>query len=567
MALSSRSTSGNSSAVDQLEQSFHLLRQAPVPAFLWFYSGAFPFCLVVIYAVGEVTRPERTSYDMGVLGFLVAIAYLWMRCGQSAFCRRLWVIMQGDDQSLPIGKRLRQGVAMLLLQSFWVPAMALGTILVFPAGWVVSMFQSAQALCFTCDLGKAPVFSLIGKSFRSANYSWLGMHGALGVMTVITFFAFLNLIMLIAYVPNLLQSWFAWSTFFTENPVKSLLGTATLTSLGLLCYLVVAPFSAAFFTYRAFQAEAQSSGADLSARLNQVTRSRASGESSPSSLRRTKVSLSALFLAFGGLFLFAEAHAAPGEVENLKRVIQEVGQSSKYDWNTESDLKGANEEREKGWFAEQLEGMVDFLGRVRETVRQFFRDLFDRQPNPAPRSEPRSFDGSGLLTLFRVIVIVVAVGLVAWIIFLIVEKLRETPAEASDSDIEVDTIDLESEDLLATDLSEKEWVELAHEKTGEGDPRLAMRALFLASLASLNEKGLLLIKKEKSNRDYRHELRRKAHRSGVSVLDFAGLVRHFEDVWYGSHEADSDSLAAMQLTHRKLFERVPEDRHHPGERA
>src|SRR5436190_21100441 len=63
-------------------------------------------------------------------------------------------------------------------------------------------------------------------------------------------------------------------------------------------------------------------------------------------------------------------------------------------------------------------------------------------------------------------------------------------------------VNLESENVLASQLPENEWLLLAREKMEAGELRLALRALFLATLAHLGEKRLLQIGRSKSNGDY-----------------------------------------------------------------
>ena len=75
-------------------------------------------------------------------------------------------------------------------------------------------------------------------------------------------------------------------------------------------------------------------------------------------------------------------------------------------------------------------------------------------------------------------------------------------------------IDLASEETLASQLPEDEWMRLAREQLEAGDSRLAVRALFLAILSSLGEQRLIDIDRAKSNLDYRNEVR--APRAGAA---------------------------------------------------
>ncbi|MBI5091027.1 MAG: DUF4129 domain-containing protein [Candidatus Hydrogenedentes bacterium] len=105
--------------------------------------------------------------------------------------------------------------------------------------------------------------------------------------------------------------------------------------------------------------------------------------------------------------------------------------------------------------------------------------------------------------------------------------------------------DIEDEGVLASELPEDGWLALARELAGRGEYRLALRAVFLASLAQLAQKELVRVAKFKSNRDYQRELSRRAHAAPELVNVFSALIDQFEQVWYGTREATS--------AHVKLF--------------
>ena len=85
-------------------------------------------------------------------------------------------------------------------------------------------------------------------------------------------------------------------------------------------------------------------------------------------------------------------------------------------------------------------------------------------------------------------------------------------------------------------------MKLARELAGRGELRLALRALYLSSLAHLAARSLVSIARFKSNQDYRRELGRRGH----SLPELRGLfgesVEVFDRVWYGVHEVSADTL-------------------------
>ncbi len=107
------------------------------------------------------------------------------------------------------------------------------------------------------------------------------------------------------------------------------------------------------------------------------------------------------------------------------------------------------------------------------------------------------------------------------------------------------TVDLRNESLLASDLPEDEWLAMAERYAGYGDLRLALRALYLGTLALLNSRGLVTLHACKSNRDYERELRRRSRDSGLGQI-FHLNIRSFEQSWYGFHEVTGEQLTAFR---------------------
>jgi hypothetical protein len=77
---------------------------------------------------------------------------------------------------------------------------------------------------------------------------------------------------------------------------------------------------------------------------------------------------------------------------------------------------------------------------------------------------------------------------------------------------------------------------MAERCLAEGNPRLALRAFYLANLAWLARQQYLTINVGKTNREFEVELRRKARQSPEARELFSANVRAFERAWYGLHD-------------------------------
>ena len=77
---------------------------------------------------------------------------------------------------------------------------------------------------------------------------------------------------------------------------------------------------------------------------------------------------------------------------------------------------------------------------------------------------------------------------------------------------------------------------MAREQAARGEWRLALRALYLGTLAQYAAEKLITLAAFKTNLDYERELRRRALSRTELVGRFMARRREFEAVWYGRAE-------------------------------
>jgi hypothetical protein len=126
---------------------------------------------------------------------------------------------------------------------------------------------------------------------------------------------------------------------------------------------------------------------------------------------------------------------------------------------------------------------------------------------------------------------VVLIGVVAWMMWK--QSRRECSPTVKARAVAAAEPDLNDENVQAAHLPADGWLALARERMAVGEWRLALRALYLATLAGLAADGLISLAKFKTNLDYERELRRRALTRNELVARFAARRKMFEDVWYG----------------------------------
>jgi hypothetical protein len=148
--------------------------------------------------------------------------------------------------------------------------------------------------------------------------------------------------------------------------------------------------------------------------------------------------------------------------------------------------------------------------------------------------------------VFRLIAYAVMIGVVILLLYLVLknislkQKLTKTNITREDYEAPVENIE---------EIDIDSWLRQAR---AEGNLRLAIRLYYLGLLKKLNETGLIIWKKDKTNRDYLTELfSRNEYFDEVKTLTLS-----YEQVWYGEHSLTSESfekiIAGFETVYNKL---------------
>jgi len=187
------------------------------------------------------------------------------------------------------------------------------------------------------------------------------------------------------------------------------------------------------------------------------------------------------------------------------------------------------------------------IGRGVGQAAEWLDGLF-RSKDPSSRSRAGSTGLSWVLLRVMLYVLIAAavvlIGVVAWLMW---KQSRRSASPTVTARAVAAEPDLNDENVQAAHLPADGWLALARERMAAGEWRLALRALYLATLAGLAADGLISLAKFKTNLDYERELRRRALTRNELVARFAARRRMFEDVWYG-HAAPAEPAVRGWLT-------------------
>ena len=251
-----------------------------------------------------------------------------------------------------------------------------------------------------------------------------------------------------------------------------------------LTWLCFDPLLQAVYTVRAFKWEGRRTGEDLLVRLKRLA------------------PLLLLLSCVTGFSLSALTR------EDLNHSIDQTLQSPNYNWRIPPP---SSEAEKKDWFIDTVDRAMALIEKGWKAIGDLWSDFIAwigrslRNTMPAiDRTKP------GRPSAVRPVFYLMGIAIMALAIVLLWKfgPRRKTPAPVLAA--ATGPVDLTSEALLASDLPEDEWLKLAERYSSSGDLRLALRALYLGTLALLNHRGLLTIHACKSNRDYEGEFRRRS---------------------------------------------------------
>ncbi|MDC0258777.1 DUF4129 domain-containing protein [Verrucomicrobiales bacterium] len=535
-----------------IEEAFHLLRTASARTHWAYFLGTVPFVAAVFYFWADMGSSSYAERDSTLASLGMVGAYFWMKAWHAIFCRRLVATVNPGQLVVFSGwKKVRYFAAQMMLQVFALPVLAVSLVLILPLPWTYAFFQNVSALGFSKDYEDRPLRELFVHALKLACRDLGQCIGILAIMKFIALFTWLNLVAAFGALTFFAKSFFDIETVFSLNPMAAFLNTTFLFGSFVIVFLVIAPMMKAIFVLRCFYADSRKTGADLLSQLAQFT---------PGKSTQAAAMIACVLLLGGSVQSVAQENGeskGSANVSQLEDSIRDTMAEKKYQWRFERLEMGDGEASEKTGFDKWLDDFAASIRNTSESMNEKFEQIMDRLFNQDGSKSSRNRNGESEMGLFigssfNVILIAVLVGLVIWLVYILIQRYRESdPVEIEEISVSGE-IDLESENIVATQLHEDEWMKLAREKIAAGETRLAIRALFLASLAHLGERGMLHIKKFKSNYDYSQELRLKARSLPELQSAFGENVGLFERVWYGLHNIGDDAVEHFTSNYERI---------------
>lgn len=548
------------SSIELLEEALHLLRTNPA-SLACYYLGSVPFVLGLLFFWADMSRSAYAAARCANSALLLALGYIWMKCWQTAAARALWrgLGVRGHERW-----GWRQVAALVatqtILHAWGLALLPVMLVLILPFPFYHAWCQNVTAIGLG---GRDGTRGVLRRAWRQAAL-WPGQNAGLVVNS--GFFALLvlvNVMMAMGMIPYLLKTVLGIESRFTQSS-SAMLNSTFFAAAFALTYLCVDPLLKAAYVLRCFYGESLKTGDALWAELHRIKR----------------IGVGALGVVMGIVLVLMMAAGSPGwaagkagdaareagvTAAQLDGAIGETMHEARYTWHLPRKLQAPEPEENKSLPRLFLEAVgrtlmrwVEGLGRA---IGKFF-DWLGRQlgSSGGRSSTPTSSGGAaglqGILTLTRILIclfaaiVLTVAGITVWRIWQGRQQLLAGEVEPGTT-LEA-TPDLSDEKTSADQLPADGWLALAQQMFDRGEARLALRALYLASLAALGQAGLVRIRKSKSNLDYVKEMMRREH-AWPGLLDlFRGNVAAFDRAWYGMHEVTPEGFLNFKTTYERI---------------
>lgn len=495
-------------AVELFDEATALLKRTPLATIAVFYMGTIPFILGLLFFWADMSRSPAAYDHAGAAALGMAVLYVWMCAWQSAFAHRLLGQLTGG--AIPRFPQLIRLQATIQPTKFAV--LPIAVLLLLPLAPVYVFYQAAMAL---------PLSAAKRHSSLWPRQSW----AILGILFLLTVTVYLNVFAGLLILPQLVKSLFGIDTALTHgavNPVNS-------TFLAVTCavtYLIVCPISKTVYTLRCFYGESIATGEDLTSVVKTFAASAA---------------LVMILLLLPGPVhaqtLSARPAAAP-QIDNLNRAIDLTLERPEFAWRLPRTHKPASDDQ--SFFGSMLRSFAQFGRMVDRWVDGLLRWLRDRVRTN--NSQPQQ--GLPAMRAWYYVVLAAAALITAALLIRAFRKKR--PAMKTAEPAVAAVFDISRDDIHAGEQPPDEWLGMAKDWIARGDLRMAVRAMFLATLSYLGGQALLSIERGKSNRDYARELRRRARGKPEIAVAFSGTVGLFERSWYGMYDVTPELIGELE---------------------
>jgi hypothetical protein len=564
--VKSRGQRSERGVIQIIEEAVHLLRLASPGTLATYYVGSVPFVLSLLYFWADLSRNPFAGGYASAAALGLALMFVWMKCWQAVFTERLLAgLRNAEAERMTLARLGRLVTLQAFLQSTGLVVIPMAAVMALPLPWVYTFYQNVTVLGQGRDSGWRRI---AGQAWDQAKVWPWPNHLVLGVLFIFGFVVFLNLAAVVLWTPGLIRDLLGVESVFTRSGIHALNTTFLMITTG-LTYLCLDPLIKAVYALRCYYGLSIRTGEDLRVDLS----------------RLGSLGVKILFLAGMGTGLWwasvpSVSPAAVGEMitgvqahetgvgmnpavppQRLEQSIREVLNQREYTWRLPRDENKTDQVKEPGMLADFFEWLGEQIRAGYRAVKSWFEKAAEWWENLFPKKTPKPGSKSGSIdwTSSLHVILLAGLGILGTVLAVVLwrtwrHRVREPVVKAVAVAAKVP--DLRDDTVGAEQLPGDGWLALARQMMDKGELRLALRALYLATLARLAEREMISLARYKSNREYELELNRHV-RSSPEVMDrFSHNVLMFDRAWYGRHEVNRNDLNRFLANQEGLLNTV-----------
>jgi Domain of unknown function (DUF4129) len=567
-----RSPRNRLNSLEALERGFALFRSTFVGEAWRYYAGSAPlvFCFIPMWVVNGQIRLSDGVLLMEAA--VLAAGYLLRVCMVASYMQRVRERAFGTPRSRPLGATA-QAVVMgrLLAWKITLSAGALAALLTFAgASWFYSACQFASL-----EAGEDGRERHSMRGCLAIASQWFGSSVLLFLMLFPFWIAvWLNALLIAMLVPQLLHSVLGVNTLLSTPVGIFALVRSSAFWLSLFggAWLALDPIVKCSFVVVYQHLRSRREGDDLRGLLASLPREqqkKAQMIASTTAGRRLIGALVVLIASLAGVSQTAGVERTPpapnrvesftdsarqARIQQLRQALDAESRRAIYRWHDAEHPSPPN------WFDKLLAKIERRIERAWNAFWDFLRKLWPRGLNLSPGNEkgfPWQLTNLRMWLWLIAILTLAAGGVLFWL-----RRQRETATLSIPQAIAL--LPALSEGAFASGRSEDEWFALAGRLQEEGELRFALRAAYFALLAGLAHRQWLMIRRDRTNREYLDEFTRRWRRRPQAAVEaraeipekLRGSLRQFDRVWYGSHVLTPEAVAAYRQDQQELLNHV-----------
>ncbi len=531
------------SALRIIEETVHTLRTAPGWLLSVYYLGTVPFVLGLLYFWADMSRSPNAAQHSAAAALGLAALFVWMKVWQAIFAQRVRDRISGSSpSSWSLGQFASIAATQSLIQATRFIVMPVAAFLALPFGYCYAFYQNVTA---SAEQDSRDLKSTCKWAWKQAKMWPRQNHLLISIFWLFGLVMLLNVSIATLMIPQLVKSLFGVETVFTLGGIAVLVNSTFWMAMLGITYLLLDPFIKAAYVMRCFYGSALGSGEDLRTELNRFVKLEA------------KIIAGLLIVVIGAAPVVLRATpAAPVAPEQLDQSIEEIMKRPEFSWRLPRDTIDQKEPEAMGPLEAAVKWIADMIAKGLKTIGKWISKFIDWLESllPQPQGQPAAAD-KNWKTPVRIVLLLLSILLLAVMTFIFIriwQRRQIKPVETISTPAEP-VPDITDEKIKADDLSTNRWLSLATELADKGDLRLAMRALYLATLAHLADCEMITIERYKSNREYEDELKRRAHEHRELIVNFSNSLNIFERIWYGMYPVARSDFDSFTLSQKRMI--------------